>query len=278
MKIGIWNINLGLHNDQKVGHDQRLKNIGDKILAKQKEGFSLDLLAINEAKAHRIKSLIGRQVEYKEDKHLCLINNKNRLSTDCLKSMANTTNSKFSAYQVGEIGVIYNKDKFKREGKLLVKKLGVNWWKTVKRRVVGVRLRIRETNQILPFYSTHISATKSSNVIKKQLNELRGAIKDWQKKGDLPPIVVGDFNDHKWKKKHWKIMEEAFDRVELPQVKDKIEHCWIGKKSYFKHTYGSISATKALFFRDFIHDSLTDHGVPLIEIKVLPQFVTATSH
>lgn len=278
MKIGIWNINLGLHNERAVGHDQRLKNIGDKILAKHKNGFALDLLAINEAKASRIKSLIGRQVEYKKEKHLCLVINKNRVSTYCLRSMVESTNSRFGVYQVGEIGVLYNGSKFEREGKLLVKQLGVNWWKTVKRRVVGLRLKVKKTNQILPFYSTHISATGSSNVIKKQLKQLRDAVKDWQKAGDLPPIVVGDFNHQFWKNKHWKIMNEAFDRVVLPPLEDKIEHCWIGKKSYFKSTSGSILTKETHFLEDFNQDALTDHGVPYIEIKLQKQFMTNTSH
>lgn len=267
MNIGIWNINLGLHNDQPIGHDQRLNNIGDKISEKREQGFPTDLLAINEAKAHRVKSLIGNKVTYQADKHHCLYNKKNQLSTECLMEMT-AIQSKFRFHQVGEIGVIYNSNRFKLVDKYLVKQLGVNWWGTVKRRVVGGRFKVHGADLILPFYSTHTSATKGSNVIRKQLKQLRGAIKDWQKKGDLPPIVVGDFNHQFWKKKHWKIMNEAFDRVVLPPLDNKIEHCWVGKKSYFKSTRGAILIKKVDFFGDFNQDSLTDHGVPYVEIQL----------
>jgi hypothetical protein len=178
-------------------------------------------------------------------------------------------------FQHGEIAIIARREKFEHTGsQVMTKRLGYKWFGTVRRHVLGVRLTIKETGHVLPFFSTHITSFEDEwytrDQAKAQLEDLNSAIRHWWKRGDLTPIVVGDFNSHHWDREDWGIMERNFTLVqEARNQPGGIEHIWIGRRDRFKGSSGSFIVTRGEFLADFGDgaSNFSDHGVPFAMVS-----------
>jgi hypothetical protein len=63
----------------------------------------------------------------------------------------------------------------------------------IRRTVMGARFRAKYTGIIVPFYVVHLSG-----YYRKELIDLIEKLHSWHVPGDMPPVVVGDFNCHDW--------------------------------------------------------------------------------
>jgi len=69
----------------------------------------------------------------------------------------------------------------------------------IHRTVMGARFRARYWDGIVvPFYVVHISSTGDEDRQRAELRDLIDLLHSWYVPGDMPPVVVGDFNCHNW--------------------------------------------------------------------------------
>lgn len=68
----------------------------------------------------------------------------------------------------------------------------------IHRTVMGARFRIKGDGSVVPFYVVHISATTDESRVDEELHDLIDKIRSWYVVGDMPPVVVGDFNCANW--------------------------------------------------------------------------------
>jgi hypothetical protein len=229
-----------------------------------------DLIGLNECFAKRTGTY---DVNYVEQEFVCLETNCCKLAAECFDAGLRAGSSSDLFFQKGEIGIVARNEKFERaDDHVMTKRLGYRMFNTLRRHVLGVRLTVKETGHVIPFFSTHISAFEDKwwtrDQHRVQLEDLVSAIRQWWKRGDLTPIVVGDFNsDVSWNDEDWAIMEEDFSLVEEATEargpRGGIEHIWIGRRNRFKGSSGSFIVDRGEYLRDFKDkQGLSDHGVP----------------
>jgi len=178
-------------------------------------------------------------------------------------------------HQKGEIGLIAREGKFELlDGLVYQKLLGRTWFGTVRRRVLGTRLRIKDTGHILPFYATHISSGAqsfppgtSANNSTKQIRDLVSAIKNWWHPGDLTPIVVGTFN-FKRGTVCYDIMSRDFDEAGHNCGYNGIEQVWIGKEPSFPGARGRMEVVRHENPEGFENEGteLSDYSLCYVEL------------
>jgi len=114
------------------------------------------------------------------------------------------------------------------------------------RYLIEARLQHRSTGKILRFYNTHFYPGRSGfrkGVRATQARELVDRIRSRVRTGELPPIVVGDFNN-RTSEASYGTMEDNFWRPEQV-IQDSCGHAhmsidriYVGKKSAFPQTRG----------------------------------------
>ena len=98
-----------------------------------------------------------------------------------------------------ELGVIFNQKKVERVGDWQKYKLPrggigpLSGWSS-ERYLLGARFKFKGTNYHFNFYSTHLSTEKCWRCRTRQSEEIMKLVQANYKPGDLPPVVVGDFN------------------------------------------------------------------------------------
>lgn len=182
-----------------------------------------------------------------------------KLTTHCLadyfqrkESRIDKTESQVhQSLQKGEIGLIAKGPKFEiLNGTVYETLLGTTWFGKARRRVVGARIRIRDTAHILPFYATHINpalpASRNKTPVystRKQVRDLVSAIKGWWQQGDLTPVVVGTFSFKRGSKSH-DIMSRDFDELRSHYASEETGRVWIGKESSFSGASGRMEVVR----------------------------------
>ena len=202
------------------------------------------------------------------------------LTTDCLagylqvnKGRAGTPKADINR-QKGTVGFVARDEKFEiLDGVVNNKLLGGTWFRASGKRVLGARLRIKSTGQILPFYTADIGlgvsrepGTAASNQT-KQIQDLISAVKTWWRSGDLTPLVVGTFNSTRGEK-CYDSMSKDFDEVGRDFGFDGMEQIWIGKESSFPGSRGRMEVVRYETLESFADDSsaLPDHSVSYAEL------------
>jgi len=266
----------------------RLDTIANLLLRDLDSGNrSWDLIGLSGAYSKRQ----GTFVTLKEMSHPCRCYNAGhpgwtageKLTTRCLasylqkkKGWTDEVVPKIDVnHQKGEIGLIARQEKYDvLDGVVYKKLLGRTWFGIARKRVLGTRLRIKDTGHILPFYATHISSGvqpfrpgTSANNTTKQVRDLVSAIKNWWHPGDLTPIVVGTFN-FKRGTRCYDIMSKDFDEVGHNYGYDGIEQVWIGKETSFPGARGRMEAVRYEDLGVFDSDStgLSDYSVCYVEL------------
>jgi hypothetical protein len=176
----------------------------------------------------------------------------------------------YASKQLGENAVIGIGGMFTQEGDFLNEKVGPAHWGEKQCMIIGARFRIRGTNFILPFYATHLPPDRDQDDCCEDINSI---VRETRRTGDLPPIVVGDFNfsrqaDVPWgagktfvySPDAWKEMNRHFSCIH--KFTGRVDHIWVGR--YSKHA----DAPAALISRpedphtefDDGGETLTDHN------------------
>jgi hypothetical protein len=146
--------------------------------------------------------------------------------------------------------------------------------------VIEEVLKNKQTGWILRFYSTHLTNT-SESVRADEASRLVSWIKKRAQPGELPPIVVGDFNQGGFSEKAVQTMKASFDRPmeRKKEGDDNVDAIYLGKKSVFQKSTGVYFPlrTHTLFFAGHptsvdgypeFCDELTDHPSPAIDLHV----------
>lgn len=118
----------------------------------------------------------------------------------------------------------------------------VGWWFD-KRYLIETRLRHKTKGYLLRFYSTHVSNT-SAGKRERQIRDVVAKVRDRASSGELPPIVVGDFNASRdfstgEAETSVRLMEAHFWRPidsTKPTGKLPIDMVYVGKKSSFPNS------------------------------------------
>lgn len=231
-------------------YHKRLATLSNTFLQLEStQGLSWDLIGINEAHAFKANTKLGGKNKQFQKVQLiqCLANGTFRVyMMPCFNAhLRDPDGFQDYAYQWGEIGIIAKKDVFLALGswkKELIGKdgafLGIG--NNLHRQVVGRRFIHRASGYIIPFYSTHISGGVKTGIRKEQVKELVETVRANWVPGDLPPIIVGDFNSGGWDRSIWGILRKDF--VELGRRHnpgtDIIDHIWMGKLSRFPDAVG----------------------------------------
>jgi hypothetical protein len=290
VRCAIHTINLNMAYDviDSENFARRLDTIANLLLRDLDSGNrSWDLIGLSGAYSKRQ----GTFVTLKEMSHPCRCYNAGhpgwtagkKLTTRCLasylqkkKGWTDEVVPKIDInHQKGEIGLIAREEKYDvLDGVVYKKLLGRTWFGMARKRVLGTRLRIKDTGHILPFYATHISSGvqpfhpgTSANNTTKQVRDLVSAIKNWWHPGDLTPIVVGTFN-FKRGTRCYDIMSKDFDEVGHNYGYDRIEQVWIGKETSFPGALGRMEAVRYEDLGVFDSDStgLSDYSVCYVEL------------
>lgn len=134
------------------------------------------------------------------------------------------------------------------------------------RYLLEVKLRHKTHDWILRFYTTHLSHGDQESQRNEQIDNLNAIISNRILAGELPPIVVGDFNfrPHTESSSNSR-MNDNFSLANLQAVgcdegkptKTKIDHVWIGKKESFPNTVGHYMPIR------FITTTGKDNGIDL---------------
>lgn len=263
--VSIHNINLGECEQSVDRYAPRLGNIADKVASDLSHPW--DLIGLNECSAKVVGTV---DVHYEKRTIPCRASGKRLLSVECFDAHLRNGKATDIVFQGGECGVVASSQKFELADFVVRHALLGNRLPNTKRRdVVGSRLRIKGEGYALPFYSTHISYYTGfpPDQARVQLEHLVKKIRGWWIKGDLTPVVVGDFNSHGWGSKHWSIMKYYFEQVK-GELEGKIEHVWIGKRHRFRGSCGNVTVNRTDRMPEYDDDavSLTNHGVSYVEI------------
>jgi len=135
----------------------------------------------------------------------------------------------------------------------------------------GARLRIVGTGYVLPFYVTHIRGDQE----KASSNIVSTVLANWIE-GDLPPIVVGDFNTSP----EIDAMKPYF--VEIENGRSDVEHIWVGCGDAFINPRGTWSPVPSTYDpgdefddprchgerEDSSEYQWTYHNVPSVELRL----------
>jgi len=106
------------------------------------------------------------------------------------------------------------------------------------RTMYGRRLFHRTMGQVFPFFSVHM--VPESAPLERQLNQARNlvnAVREAWRDGDMPPIVVGDFNCGSWDRQIREVIySEFFEASGL----NSIDLVFIGRPQRYRNAAGTI--------------------------------------
>lgn len=163
--------------------------------------------------------------------------------------------------QYEDVAILANRDVFEIDPgtDYITETHGPSGWGRTKCGLIGIRLRIKGTDYILPFHTVHLSTKESGRGRQKaSCKDIIRIVKDNWVNGDLTPVLVGDFNFAKNKAPEvYNIMNEYFTEVGMNFGEDEIEHIWVGKKEKFSGEIGELIAIDYDYDRTFV----TEFGI-----------------
>lgn len=145
----------------------------------------------------------------------------------------------------------------------------------LKKTLVGLRLRIKETGDVLPVYAAHLVAGPAWRQ-RRCVGDLVESVKRHWVRGDLTPLVVGDFNFTSNAQESYGRMADHFtETLRSVSGHDGIEHAWVGEPTspHFPDNAGALVPLRGTWdqgeefnYRKDGEERLTDHDVPFIEL------------
>jgi hypothetical protein len=186
------------------------------------------------------------------------------------RQLENKQNELFHFYS-SEQGILGRAGRVEVVGEWMYRNIGPYLPGALRRCAVGGRLRLLESDAILPFFVVHISPKSASAALRQaQVMGLIAMAKETWTAGDLTPIVVGDFGFDRESGTLWQMMCTDFDEVTIPMGQGGTEHVWVGRESAFRGAKGTLAVTKVTRLPQ-LNDggaSLTSHAGVAIEAEV----------
>lgn len=122
------------------------------------------------------------------------------------------------------------------------------------RYLLCTRLRHRTDGWLLRFYTTHLSHGQDQiSQRKDQIKKLREIVKGVSIEGELPPIVVGDFNlTHdsnpnqfdRMNEDFWRANAEGLACADRMPAYGGIDHIWVGRASSFPQAKAKLTVVR----------------------------------
>jgi hypothetical protein len=190
---------------------------------------------------------------------------------EALAKMLSERSGELFHFLSSEQGILGRSGRVEVIGEWAYRNIGPYLPGALRRCAVGGRLRIAEADAILPFYSVRISPKTSNAALRQsQVMGLIAMAKESWTKGDLTPLVVGDFGFVRDDKTLWEMMSTDFDEVTIAHGPGGTEHVWLGKESAFRGARGTLSITKVSRMPN-LNDggaSLTSHEGIAVEAEI----------
>ena len=177
---------------------------------------------------------------------------------DCLARLLNEgqggrASVRYAGGQYREDGILYNTDQVERISDWITidlprrSFLGVESilgkGRTSRKVMVGARFRLKATGHTFHMYATHLDTHNCWKCRIRQTEKISTTVRERYERGDLPPIVVGDFNDSRTEKSYW---ADDREHVDVQEEMGKyfqdagalfgyqlIDHIWVGKVEGF---------------------------------------------
>jgi len=171
-----------------------------------------------------------------------------------------------------EQGILGRAGRVAIEGEWMYRNVGPYLPGVVRRCAVGGRLRLAESDAVLPFFVVRISPKTTNAALRQsQVMGLIAMAKETWTAGDLTPLVVGHFGFDRESRTLWEMMSTDFDEVTVAHGKGGTEHVWVGKENAFRGARGTLAVSRVTRMPQ-LNDggaSLTSHDGIAIEADVL---------
>lgn len=211
------------------------------------------------------------------------------MASECLVRLLNQTQGgrgtiRYAGEQYREDGIVHSADHVERISDWITVNLprrsilGVESilgrGQTSQKVMVGARFRLKGTGHTFHMYATHLDTAACWKCRIKQVRTLTAAVRQHYISGDLPPIVVGDFNDSiPEASSYWSDRTEHLDvRAEMERYFEdagarfghqRIDHVWVGKADRFSGASGQWNVI------DFDIDEQVRNPIPLLNGKAM---------
>lgn len=176
--------------------------------------------------------------------------------------------------QHGEVAVMAETSGFERASTEIVEENICSGIAARRKTLIGVRLRIKGTDDVLPVYAVHLVAGPSWRQ-RWCVEDLLVAIQRHWVHGDLTPLVIGDFNfTSNARRTYGKIAGHFTEAGRAVSGHDGIEQAWVGMPTspYFPGNAGALVPLGETWDqgaefrrREEGEPGLTDHDVPFLE-------------
>ncbi len=162
----------------------------------------------------------------------------------------------------------------------------------------GVRLRHRERGWILSFFNTHLAPSRRGyppqheknrdrvEARSKQIDKLLSIIDPLIDEGELPPVLVGDFNFTPDERVNYDRLNRRFALANeeglgclpngYPAAID-IDHIWVGRREHFSQTTGTLRALRYHVSDgndqglELHNRQISDHASPAMSFKIIAE-------
>jgi len=249
--ISIWNINIKKTGSKK-DYGERVRNIAQEITEiDNSSNRKSELFGLVEA-FYRVEGWLTKN--HMREKILCPNDNAEVYTHECFYRIW-SSNTGALGDQYGDVSILANKNIFQLESgtnyiKRTIGPTGRTW---IQYKLIGARLRIIGTDYVLPFYTVHLPTRNAWRAEQRQKQcgeDIVKIVKNNWIRGDLTPIVVGDFNFTRTIRKPpfgpyepYYIMEEYFNEIGWTLCgRDDIELIWVGKREKFPGAIGELRA------------------------------------
>jgi endonuclease/exonuclease/phosphatase family metal-dependent hydrolase len=143
----------------------------------------------------------------------------------------------------------------------------------IHRTVMGARFKHRYTDLVVPFFVTHISATDDERRSFFEIVELLAAVRSWYVPGDMPPVIVGDFNCATWNAETQAAMLQQF--VDVTAGLNEVVRIYVGRPQAFPAAWPlwQPPAKGDARLIDVGKPEYTDHNTPVATVRASKETV-----
>lgn len=192
-------------------------------------------------------------------------------AVEALAKMLSDRTGEIFHFLSSEQGILGRSGRVEVMGEWMYRNIGPYLPGALRRCAVGGRLKLAESEAILPFFSVRISPKTSNAALRQaQVMGLIAMAKETWTAGDLTPLVVGDFGFERDSKTLWEMMSTDFDEVTVVHGHGGTEHVWLGRESAFRGARGTLSISKVSRLPQ-LNDggaSLTSHAGVAVEAEI----------
>lgn len=174
---------------------------------------------------------------------------------DCLARLLNEQQSgrssiRFSGHQYREDGILFDTEQVERISDWIsidIPRRNIMGFESIfgkgrtsRKVMIGARFRLKATGHTVHMYATHLDTHDCWKCRLRQAEKISTTVRERYVRGDLPPIVVGDFNDSD-DREGQEVQDEMakyFHDAGRIFGHQLIDHIWVGKEEAFSGASG----------------------------------------